>query len=52
MAEEHEAIGIWGNLKPHDGVTLEYDIEWYKRQGFEIKVKGDEPYLYLPLRGR
>ena len=27
---------IWGFISPHDGTTVEYLQEWYKRQGFKV----------------
>lgn len=35
-AKQNKFNEIWGFIQPHDGTTIEYLIEWYKQQGFEV----------------
>jgi GNAT superfamily N-acetyltransferase len=48
-AKEKGAKYIWGFLVPHDGVTMEYLVEWYGRQGFQVTSKEDKRFIYLSL---
>jgi GNAT superfamily N-acetyltransferase len=36
-ARENKFKRIWGFIKPHDGSTMEYITEWYRRQGFRVQ---------------
>jgi len=35
-AQAHEFRRIQGFIEPHDGSSLEYLTEWYRRQGFRV----------------
>ena len=39
---------IWGLIEPHDGSTVEYLTEWYKRQGFKVK----DGQIFFELQGK
>ena len=36
LAKTYDAKHIWGFIQPHDGVTKEYLIAWYRKQGFNV----------------
>ncbi len=39
---------IWGWIQPDEFTSMEYLIEWYKRQGFMVD-ENDKPTIYLEL---
>jgi len=50
-AREQGFSYLWGWLQPHEESTLEYLVEWYQRQGFQVyEVAPGKYHARLELR--
>jgi len=47
-AQANNLKEIRGLIEPHDGSTMEYLTEWYKRQGFGVK----DEQIFFDLQGK